>query len=338
MAALLIGGSLLGWQSYRQRQTIAEVEALVAKYSAVSAVGTGAGSDQSLATAITAIAEGAAGDARYAKALDLLKAGKPTEAEPLLKAVAEEEKMRAARGNTRAAAAFKNLGAVARLTDPKRAREYYAEATALDPDDVEDLYRGGRLQFLVGNIDAADEAYNRVLALTADKAQDVDRYWSLLGLCDTAYARHELAPALEACTRAKSAAFTLAAADPGNHEWQYAMGGAYEMVAKILTDQGQLDEALDVYLKTVEITRRLAKDNPTNMRAQRSRAVAVRDVGQVREGEGNLAAAIAAYRESATIMQEVMKAHSDQKSEMEILLVILGQLGDAYRKAENLPE
>ena len=98
MAALLIGGSLLGWQSYRQRQTIAEVEALVAKYGAVSAVGTGAGSDQSLATAITAIAEGAAGDARYAKALDLLKAGKPTEAEPLLKAVAEEEKMRGRAG------------------------------------------------------------------------------------------------------------------------------------------------------------------------------------------------------------------------------------------------
>ena len=176
MAALLIEGSLLGWQSYRQRQTIAEVEALVAKYSAVSTVGAGAGSDQSLATAITPIAEGAAGDARYAKALDLLKAGKPAEAEPLLKAVAEEEKMRAARGNTRAAAAFKNLGAVARLTDPKRARDYYAQAAALDPADGEAMYWNARMQFLAGNVAAAEQAYRRTLTL--EQKETLNYWWA----------------------------------------------------------------------------------------------------------------------------------------------------------------
>jgi hypothetical protein len=89
IAGLLAVGTVLGWQSYQQRQTIAEVEALVAKYSLIGpAEASAGGGRQGLTNAITAIAKGAAGDARFAKALELLKAGKPAEAEPLLKAVA----------------------------------------------------------------------------------------------------------------------------------------------------------------------------------------------------------------------------------------------------------
>ena len=96
------------------------------------------GAKQSLTQAITAIAEGAATDPRYAQALALLKAGKPDEAEPLLKAVAEDKEKRADKDAKDAAAAYRNLASIAAVSDPGRAREYYAQAARLDPSE----YRG----------------------------------------------------------------------------------------------------------------------------------------------------------------------------------------------------
>src|SRR5262249_25453272 len=148
---------------------------------------------ESLTRAITAIAEGAAGDARYAKALELLKAGKPAEAEPLLKAVAEEREMRAARENKQAAAAYKNLGAITRISDPKRARDIYAKAAALDPDDAEAMYYHGAMQNTAGHLDDSEKAYERVLTLIPDQSRDQIgfplRWWSLHGLAEIAMER-----------------------------------------------------------------------------------------------------------------------------------------------------
>jgi TIR domain len=135
IAGLMAVGGFLAWQSHQRQQTIAEVEAIVAKYSVAGpAEAAVPDTKEGLTKAITAIAEGAAGDPRYAKALELLKAGKPVEAEPLLKAVAEEKEKRAASENKQAAAAYENLGAITRLSDPKRAREVYAKAAALGAD------------------------------------------------------------------------------------------------------------------------------------------------------------------------------------------------------------
>jgi TIR domain len=87
IAVLSITGGAFFWQSHQQRLQLAEVGALVEKYSITSpAQAAVPGGKDSLTRAITAIAEGAATDPRYAKALELLKARKPGEAEPLLKA------------------------------------------------------------------------------------------------------------------------------------------------------------------------------------------------------------------------------------------------------------
>ena len=91
MAALALVGAFFGWQTWQRQHTITDVEAIVAKYAPVgSAEAATPGAKESLTEAITAIAEGKATDQRYAKALELLKAGKPIEAEPLLREVAEE--------------------------------------------------------------------------------------------------------------------------------------------------------------------------------------------------------------------------------------------------------
>ena len=125
------GGGLF-WQSTQQKQTLNEISALVDKYSIVTpAQAAIPGAKQSLTEAITAIAQGAATDPRYAQALALLKAGKPNEAEPLLKAVAEDKERRADKDAKDAAAAYRNLASIAAVSDPGRARDYYARAARL---------------------------------------------------------------------------------------------------------------------------------------------------------------------------------------------------------------
>jgi hypothetical protein len=124
---LLIGGSAAYWLSWQRGVAIASAEEVVAQY-AGSEYGeaNGPSTGDGLAQAIRAIAEGAVTDPRLAKALAMIKAHKPAEAEPLLKAVAEEKAKRASREAKDAAAAYRNLGWIASVSDHKRAREYFA--------------------------------------------------------------------------------------------------------------------------------------------------------------------------------------------------------------------
>src|SRR5207302_6435082 len=111
------------------------------------------------------IAQGAAeGDARLQQALDLLKSNKIADATPLLNAVAEDKTARAGQETARAekdrkeaAIAYRNLGAIAGLADPKRALEAYEKALALDPDDLESLYWAGVIQIDYGNLNEAEK-------------------------------------------------------------------------------------------------------------------------------------------------------------------------------------
>ena len=88
---------------------------------------------RSLTEAITAITQGAASDQRYRQALDLLKAGKQDEAVPLLVEAAEKNA-------DQAAARFRYAGAIAGLGNPRKARQYYTRALAINPDDGDALY------------------------------------------------------------------------------------------------------------------------------------------------------------------------------------------------------
>jgi tetratricopeptide (TPR) repeat protein len=109
------------------------------------------GAEQAVGAAIGSIAQGAAkGDVRLQQALDLLKENKIADATRLLNAVMVEKTARAekyreetAKDRKDAAVAYRNLGAIARIADPKRALEAYEKAVELDPDDLDSLYWAG---------------------------------------------------------------------------------------------------------------------------------------------------------------------------------------------------
>ena len=146
-----------------------------------------------------------------------------------------------------AAAAYRNLGAIAGLGDPKRALEAYTKAIELDPDDTESLIWVAGLEKDRGNLADAGTRYRRALALATTEDQAWDKYWALLGLGDIRGERGNLPEALKSYRDGLAIADRLAQADPGNAGWQRDLSVSYDRVGDVLVAQGNLSEALKSY-------------------------------------------------------------------------------------------
>lgn len=115
---------------------------------------------------------GAAGcDGGLHEALALLKTNEDAAALRLL-SFAEHRTARITKDRKEAAIAYRNLGAIARLHDPKLALEFYEQALTHDPDDLESLYWAGSMQIEHGGLNKAQTRLERVLMLgrTEDQA------------------------------------------------------------------------------------------------------------------------------------------------------------------------
>ena len=130
----------------------------------------GPNAQQAVGKAVGSITEGAAeGDARLQQALDLLKENKIADATQLLKTFAEDKTTQAERAASQAeqaasqgekdrkdaAIAYRNLGAIAGLRDPKQALDAYEKALALNPDDLDSLFWVGWIQIEHGDLNEA---------------------------------------------------------------------------------------------------------------------------------------------------------------------------------------
>lgn len=177
----------------------------------------GPGADQQIGQAVSAIAQGAGeGDKRLQEALDLLAVGSVAQATPLLLEFAAEKTARISRSRTEAAAAYRSLGAIGGLQDPKTALDAYAKATELDPDDMASQYWAGCLELDQGDLDSAEKRLRQVLARTP--GQDEYQYWSQVRLGEIAIKRGELAAALASFRAALPLAKRLTRANPGSAE------------------------------------------------------------------------------------------------------------------------
>ena len=188
LAALAVAGSAFFWQSSRQKAMLADATALADRYSAASPAEAAApGVREGLTEAIFAIETGAPTEPRYAEALVMLRASQVKDAEQLLKALAEDRANRAAAetgahtraGNSEqaaatqagskdirgagignpgknAATAYRHLAAIARVSDPARARDYCTQAVRLDPSDLKALYCQGWFQMAAGQFEEAE--------------------------------------------------------------------------------------------------------------------------------------------------------------------------------------
>jgi tetratricopeptide (TPR) repeat protein len=337
IVALAVAGSGIYWQSLEQKHALAEIAALVDRYALISPAAAAVPSARlGLTQAITAIAEGSAADPRYAKALTLLKAGEPAEAEPLLKAVAEDKAKRADKSAKDAAAAYRNLGAIAEVSETARARQYYAEAARLDPSDVSGMLQNGWFQRQAGQLDAAQAAYAHVIAMAKPGSDDEALIWAQLGKGDIQRERGSLGAALAIYQSAEAIAERLAKSDPGNDSWQRDLSVAYEDVGDVQVAQGDHAGALTSYRDVLAIRDRLAKSDPGSAFRQRDLSVAYERLGDVLRVQGDLAGALASYRDGLAIRDRLAKFNPGNTLWQRDLSVALNKVGDVEVAKDDL--
>ncbi len=322
LAALVVAASLSGagywWLvSHQQQQviqetntTLATIEDIARKIDPIgSAQAAGTDGHARLIQTLSRIADGAATNPRYAQALELLKAGKTAEAEPVLRAAAEEMERNVRQSGKQAAEAWRNLGDIAGLRDPKAALESYRKALALDPDNAVALYWAGWMEMEAGNLAEAERAYRRLLTLPTGSVDGDHAFWSQTGLGDIAQARGALPEALKAYRSSQRMAERLAQADPGNAGWQRDLSVSHNRLGDVLVAQGNLTEALTAYRASLAIAERLAQADPGNAGWQRDLAVSQERVGGMYARQGNTAEARRAF-EGALAAYEMLVARN----------------------------
>jgi tetratricopeptide (TPR) repeat protein len=326
-------------QQAEQSRQLADIQALVEKLASGGQTqgAEGPGRKQAIAKAVEAAQKGAAaGDTRLTDALELLRQGKIKEAEPLFRAVAEEREEASKAAGHEAAEAWRHLGAIAGLADPKKAREAYAHAVALDPDNVDGLLWHGWFEKEAGNLRAAEEAYRRLITVESDKEPGHDVYWARVGLGGIAVARGDLGLAKSSYVDAQKIADRLAKADPNNAGWQRDLSVSYSRVGDVLRAQGNLTDALKYYRDSLAIADRLAKADPNKAGWQGDLSVSYDRVGDVLRAQGDLTEALKSYRESLAIRDRLAKADANNAGWQHDLGISNERIGDVQMAQGDL--
>ena len=336
---LAITGGYFGWQWRQGVAELTDIAALVDQYAPPgSSEAQQPGARERLRSAFEAIAKGTATDPRYKQALDLIKAGKLQEAEPLVQAAAEEKEEASLKSSKQAAEMWRTAGGLAGYADPKRAREYYAKAAKLDPDNIHGLMWHAQMEQDAGDLAEAERAYSAVLKSGVRSRDDHDLLWASLGLGDILKTRGNLPEALKAYQDAVADGERLIKAAPDDTNWQRDLSAAYEKVGDVLKDQGNLPEALKAYRDSLAIRERLAKADPGNAGWQRDLSVAYEKVGDVLKDQGNLPEALKAYRDSLAIAERLAKADPGNAGWQRDLSVAYEKVGDVLKDQGNLTE
>jgi tetratricopeptide (TPR) repeat protein len=292
------------------------------------------GSQQAVAEAVDATAkDAAAGNPRAKQALELLNAGKIAEAVPLFQAEAAEKEATSRRDAKEAAAAYRNLGAIASLADPKRALEAYEKAVALDPDDLESLFWAGYIQIDYGDLNKAQTRLERVLTLARTDDQAGHKYWALVGLGDIKRRRGDLEAALKSYNDGLAIIERLAKSDSGNAQWQFDLGISNERIGNVRMEQGDLTAALKSYETKRDIISRLAKADPGHTGWQRDLSVSYNKIGDVQVAQGDLAGALKSFQADLAIAEKLAKADPGNAGWQRDLVVSFGKLGLAHKQS-----
>ncbi len=310
-----------------------EQKALIQQLVARSATSSVPGAEKAVGEAVAAASQGAAeGDERMATALALLKENRIAEAEALFRDVAADRETQAKQNARAAAIAYRNLGAIAGLRDPKRALDAYTKSVENDPDDLESLLWVGSLQLKRGNLPEAESRLKRVIKLAASESQAWFIYWARIGIGDVLVAQGNLPEALKAYRDGLAIADRLAQADPGNAGWQRDLSVSYNKIGDVRVAQGNLPEALKAYRDGLAIRDRLAQADPGNADWQRDLSVSYERIGDVLVAQGNLPEALKTYRDSLAIRERLAQADPGNAGWQRDLSVSYAKIGTLSRK------
>jgi tetratricopeptide (TPR) repeat protein len=322
-----------------QKKQLADLRALVEKLINIGRAHAAPGSEEAVVEAVNAAANGAAkGDARLARAMELLQAGQIEAAEKLFRSVAEEKERAASAIGKEAAAAYRNLGAIAGLADPMRAREAYARAIELDPADREALYWSGYLRLLAGDANTAEQQLRKLLQIAVLAADERGVYRAHLRLGDILIGRDNANAAREQFDRAHEIANLNATRHPSDAEWQRDLAVAESKIGDILYGQGDLGSALLYYRRSLAIADRFASTDTRNTSWQYLRSVGHERVAEVLFAQGDLAGALKEYEAKRAIIASLVEHDRRNASWLRDLAIAYEKIGSVLKAQGRLAE
>ncbi len=342
---LAAGGGYAGWMWWTkheevqvQRRSFAELQALALKYIRLTnpAAAADARSVGDLVRTLRRLDEEAAsGDSRKAEVLTRIAAGDTAGALALQEVIAkdaeaavERDRARVVEATKKAAEEYRTAARLAGFGDPKRAREAYASALRLDPEDVGSWMKLGELQWSAGALAEAEAAYRRTLTLGRPGQHDHGLYWSRLGLGDILSDRGDLSGAMGEYADARTIAERLSAADPKDVNWQRDLSVSLNKVGDVLVAQGKGEEALTTYRDSLAIFERLARSDPANARWQRDLSISFIKVGDVLVAQRKGEEALTAYRDSLAIFERLARSDPANAGWQRDLSVSFNKVGD----------
>ena len=242
IAVLGTVGAGVYWQSRPRGDASTGLPALAELYSvATPALAMVPGVSECLGQMFASLVDAA--DSRNTRALTLLKAGKPADAEPLLKAVAEDQAKQPDKDADGAATAYLNLALVAAISNSGRAQTYLTEAIRLNPANIEATMLYGWYQLQAGQLDAAQSAFAHVVALARPDRDDAFLISAQLGAGAIEQQHGDLTAAFATYQSCQTIAERLAKSKPGIDDWQRKLGNSYVSLANDYRKAQQLTKA-----------------------------------------------------------------------------------------------
>jgi tetratricopeptide (TPR) repeat protein len=321
------------WANVQKGRTLQEIEAIVKQYTPIGE--TVSERKQALTDAIRIMVEGK--DPRYPVALTLLREGHPKKAIPILQSVADDTAARANQARGEAAAAYRHLGAIAGLSDPKTARDDYRKALEFSPADQEALYWNGYFALLAGDLRTAQTSFERLGDLALQDGSKRDLYRAQLRLGEVLLARGEAAKALSLEKSALAIAETLTNAQPQDPELQRDLSVAQEKLGDLLKVQGDVSGALARYRTSEAIQQRLAKDAPYDHGRQADLSIAYDKIGEAYQLLGEFESALDSFMASLKIGEELVRADPHAAGWQRYVSVSHERIGDALQGMGDIP-
>ncbi len=289
IGAVLLAWALNRWFPGRGKEPVKEVaDALVDKYQEL--LREKAEEIQALTKAVEALEEQRQkpeAPPGIKAALKQLAQGETGAAEAIFEQVLERKKGEAA--PKEAAAAARHIGALAYLHDTQKALSAYAQAVDLDPEDPDGWNRLGLLQRRLGDMEAAIQAFERVLAL-GNKVNDkvvVAAAYGNLGL--VYFTRRKLEKAEEYHLKALAIEEEL-----GRKE---GMASSYGNLGLVYRTRGDLAKAEEFHLKALALNEELGR--------KKGMASDYGNLGNIHATRGDLMKAEEYYRKSLALKEEL---------------------------------
>jgi len=205
---------------------------------------------------------------------------------------------------------WRQLGALSLVDGSRDAMAAYARAVDLAPESAEGHMQLGVLQLRSGRLEAAEQSFQRQIALSHSPELAVLRYRGRTMLGDVYAARHETGPALAAYRAAQAELEALRSACPPEEQRALMrdLSVTLDRIGDILQDQGQHDEALVVYGQGLTIAEQLARaDGHHNLDLYHDLSVSHERIGDLLEKRGDLAGAYRHFKKSLALTRALVK-------------------------------